>query len=298
MKLLLVACGWRRRAAWGCGRCPAGGRGRGSGERVRRTPGTARHHARPAPSRIRACTAQIRGRPTHRLTACLVRESPRAAGPVRPPRGRAGRPAGGASSAQVGPRVGVVDHQVGRLARRRGPAGRASRGPPRTPPAERGVRRAGRPARAGPAPRGRPGRAAALPRRRCRRRSARPPRGPSAAWRRRGRAGRACGRRSAGNFAPPCSAYVGKLSICTRVGTSAVPRPGHLGDDVVGQAGAVLDAVDAGGDELGDRLLAEAVRGDPGAELVGAARSPRPRRPRASTASGRRRRGRSSRRPA
>jgi hypothetical protein len=31
----------------------------------------------------------------------------------------------------------------------------------------------------------------------------------------------------------------------------------------------VLDAVDAGGDQLGDRLLAEAVCGDPGAELVG-----------------------------
>ena len=44
---------------------------------------------------------------------------------------------------------------------------------------------------------------------------------------------------------------------------------GHLGDQVLGEPGAVLDAVDAGADQVGQRVGAEGVRGDPGALLVG-----------------------------
>ena len=44
----------------------------------------------------------------------------------------------------------------------------------------------------------------------------------------------------------------------------------HQLDGGVVQPGAVLDAVDAGPDQLVHRLLAEAVGGDPGAQLVGA----------------------------
>src|SRR6476469_4341380 len=44
---------------------------------------------------------------------------------------------------------------------------------------------------------------------------------------------------------------------------------GHQLDRVGREPGAVLDAVDAGGDEARQRLLAEHVRGDPGAGLVG-----------------------------
>ncbi len=43
----------------------------------------------------------------------------------------------------------------------------------------------------------------------------------------------------------------------------------HSVDEVLGEAGAVLDAVDAGVDEDRQHLGAEAVRGDPGAERVG-----------------------------
>ena len=47
-----------------------------------------------------------------------------------------------------------------------------------------------------------------------------------------------------------------------------MPRRGHLGDQVVGEPGAVLDAVDAGADQAGQRVGAEDVRGDPGAGRV------------------------------
>ncbi len=43
----------------------------------------------------------------------------------------------------------------------------------------------------------------------------------------------------------------------------------HQLDGVVGQPGAVLDAVDAGVDQPGQRVLAEHVRGDAGAVGVG-----------------------------
>ena len=195
MKLLLLACGWRsgpRGGAVGAGR----GTRHAADERVRRTPGTAGHHARPA--------------------AHLPKSGDDA--------GRAGRrPAGG---------PGRAGRRAGRRRRRtRSADSPAAEAGPAQPvpgrPGRRGQRvdrAAGRPARAAPAPRGRSGRAAARPRRRCRRRSGRPPRAPTAGWRRT----RACRSRMwaayAGNLAPPCSAYVGKLSICTRVGTSAVPR--------------------------------------------------------------------------
>ena len=52
------------------------------------------------------------------------------------------------------------------------------------------------------------------------------------------------------------------------VGTSAVPCSTISVDGVVGQPGAVLDAVDAGVDQAGQRVLAEHVRGDPGAVVV------------------------------
>ena len=42
----------------------------------------------------------------------------------------------------------------------------------------------------------------------------------------------------------------------------------HQLDGVVGEPGAVLDAVDAGVDQSGQRVLAEDVRGDPGAVVV------------------------------
>src|SRR2546423_2230118 len=46
------------------------------------------------------------------------------------------------------------------------------------------------------------------------------------------------------------------------------PPRGHLGDGVRRQAGAVLDAVDAGGDQAGQRVGAEDVCGDPGSRVV------------------------------
>ena len=55
----------------------------------------------------------------------------------------------------------------------------------------------------------------------------------------------------------------------TSVGTTAVPRAAMLGDEVLGQPGAVLDAVDARTDQAGQRVGAEGVRGDPRALLVG-----------------------------
>ena len=239
MKLLLLACGWRsgpRGGAVGAGR----GTRHAADERVRRTPGTAGHHARPCrPARLKSGD-----------DPAAQDDGPRMA------------------PAPAGRRAGRRRRRPGRRTPPRpARAGRASPAPPRTPrPARRPP--GGRPAGAAPAPRGRSGRAAAPAGVGAGVASGHRPRGPTAGWRRRGRAGRACGRRTPGNLAPPCSAYVGKLSICTRVGTSAVPRRGHRGDDVVGQAGAVLDAVDAGGDQLGHRLLAEAVRGHPRAELV------------------------------
>ena len=73
---------------------------------------------------------------------------------------------------------------------------------------------------------------------------------------------------------------------------------GHLADEVLGQPGAVLDAVDAGADQAGQRVGAEGVRGDPGALLVGGRDRGGQRRRPATRARGRRRRGRSSRRRA
>ncbi len=52
------------------------------------------------------------------------------------------------------------------------------------------------------------------------------------------------------------------------VGTTAVPRRATSSMQVLGQPGAVLDRVQPGGDQPGQRVLAEDVRGDPRAELV------------------------------
>ena len=49
-----------------------------------------------------------------------------------------------------------------------------------------------------------------------------------------------------------------------RVGTNTVPCSSISVDGVVGEAGAVFDAVDAGLDQAGHGVLAEDVGGDPG----------------------------------
>ena len=73
----------------------------------------------------------------------------------------------------------------------------------------------------------------------------------------------------AGNFSAPCSAYIGKLfELVGRRHQRRAPG-GHGLDQVGGQAGAVLDAVDARLDQPGQHRLAEAVGGDPRAVLVG-----------------------------
>ena len=71
-----------------------------------------------------------------------------------------------------------------------------------------------------------------------------------------------------GNFSPAAEAYSGKLFSCITVGTSAVPARHHLVDQVLGEPGAVLDAVDARADQPRQHRLAEAVGGDLGAVLV------------------------------
>ena len=71
--------------------------------------------------------------------------------------------------------------------------------------------------------------------------------------------------RSAGSGWRRPSAMPGKFSMLINVGTSAVPCCDHHVDGVVGQPGAVLDAIDAGRDQPGQRVLAEHVRGDAGA---------------------------------
>ena len=43
----------------------------------------------------------------------------------------------------------------------------------------------------------------------------------------------------------------------------------QAGDEVLGEAGAVFDGVDAGVDQVGQRLLAEGVHRHPGPGLVG-----------------------------
>ena len=55
------------------------------------------------------------------------------------------------------------------------------------------------------------------------------------------------------------------------VGTTHGAALGSERDQVVGQPGAVLDRVEPGGDEPGQRVLTEHVRGDAGAEFVRAA---------------------------
>ena len=70
-----------------------------------------------------------------------------------------------------------------------------------------------------------------------------------------------------GNRVAP-SAISGKLSMLISVGTSAVPRSTIIAMVVVGEPGAVLDAVDAGVDQTGQRVFAEDVGGDPGALAV------------------------------
>ena len=94
----------------------------------------------------------------------------------------------------------------------------------------------------------RSGRARCRRRRRCRRTPAPPPRRPAGRRPRRRRAAPACARRRSGTWRPRRRCR-GKVSTLISVGTSAVPRAGHLGDQVVGQPGAVLDAVDAGADQ-------------------------------------------------
>ena len=107
-----------------------------------------------------------------------------------------------------------------------------------------------------------------------------------------------------------CSAYAGKRSApcvgvrreVVRAGTPSAPAPcpraAIVSTRSVGQAGAVLDAVDAGLDQPGQHGLPEAVGRHPCAVLVGRRdRVPRTHRP-GTTGPGRPRHGRSSRRPA
>ena len=105
-------------------------------------------------------------------------------------------------------------------------------------------------------------------RRRCRRRPARRP--------------RSAARTTApdGRVQPRACAGVGRELLLPRRGEAGEVRDvdqrrddggaarGHVGDEVLGQAGAVLDGVDAGRDQAGQRVGAERVRGDPGALLV------------------------------
>ena len=202
-----------------------------------------------------------------------------------------------ADHAQVPARILVVDDQ--------------SASPPSTRPGEpqplpraARSRRAARPTRtsrprAAAASPARPGRARCRRPRRCPRRSAprlvrrgRPRRGS------RSRSARMCSAYP-GNFSSARAAMSPNVSILIIVGTSAVPAPGHLVDQVGGQAGAVLDAVDAGPHQRRHARLLEAC----------ARRSARPAACAAATAAasvagvpGRREvadgRGRSSRRPA
>ena len=163
---------------------------------------------------------------------------------------------------RTGPaRVGRVAQQVGRRAVLDSVAAQPfSRIPARG--AERLARRSSRRPAARP-PRRRSDRARPSRRRRSRRRSAHRPR----ARRRRAagttRTGRACAWRRSGTWSA-ASAIPGKFSMLISVGTSAVPCSTISADRLVGEPGAVLDAVDAGVDQAGQRVLAEHVGGDPG----------------------------------
>ena len=75
-------------------------------------------------------------------------------------------------------------------------------------------------------------------------------------------------RRTVGNLASPLSAIDGKVAMFTSVGTIATPPLDGRRDRVRGKPAGVLDAVDAGRDQVRQAVLAEAVRGDPGALLV------------------------------
>ena len=70
----------------------------------------------------------------------------------------------------------------------------------------------------------------------------------------------------------------GNVSMLISVGVTRDAPPGHLVDHAAGQPGAVLDRVDPGGDQPGQRVLAEHVHRDPGAELRARGRPRRPAR--------------------
>ena len=102
----------------------------------------------------------------------------------------------------------------------------------------------------------------------------------------------------AGNLRPTGVGVVGEVVELNGGRHQRDATLGHGVDQVGGQAGAVLDAVDAGLDQHGKHRLAEAVGGDPGAVLVSGRRSRRRTPRRGRTAPGRPSHGRSSRRRA
>ena len=135
-------------------------------------------------------------------------------------------------------------------------------------------------------------------RRRCRRTPARRPRTRPGRRRRSSRtAAASCSRRS-GTSVSPAAAKPGKFSTLTSVGTTAVPRAAISPmSSSVSPVPCSMQSMPAR-DQVGQRVGAEGVRGDPGALLVGGGDRRREHVGAATRGRGRRRRGRSSRRPA
>ena len=113
-----------------------------------------------------------------------------------------------------------------------------------------------------------------------------------------GGAGPSCARSTRGTCPRPGAAISGSLAMLMRVGTMAIPCAANCGDRLRLEAAGVLDAVGPGRGEVVERLLAEAVRRRPGALLVGRGHRGDDGLAREATGTGRRCRGRSSRRPA
>ena len=242
-----VSAGVRR---WGPGRAlagPASDRMRGSGRRE--TQRVSLPDRPPAPLRNPAAPATRLSAPTRRRAAQHD-------------------PARGREHAEVLERVGVVDDEVGR----RSLVEVASR-----PSHSRARQEAAPSASCGDIPRSasaRPRRrccrAGALPRRRCRRRAAPRPRGPPRSSRAAARTGRSCGRRSPGTCSPPASAYSGNLSSCIDGRHQRDAVRDHRVDQVRRDSPVPCSMQSMPASiRSGSTAVAEAVRGDPGAVLVG-----------------------------